>query len=294
MTFSANDIVAIIASGLVSGSLYALMASGLSLVWGTLGMFNFAYGTLVMLGAYAAWYFSDKGGLGAGLFVGILAAILVCSLAGYVLFVLLVKPFVGTKGADLTVIITTIAASSFLQNGVQEVFGPRYKQLERVLVGKIQILNTAIGLQEVGVIVLAPTILLILAFFLKRSKLGLAIRAVAQNYDSALLAGINVRQVYPLTFIVSSILAAVAGVMLGGLFFIIPTMGGDPQLRAFVVVVFGGLGSLPGTIIGAYIIGLIESTSAFVLSLYWAPIVLFAVLIIMMIVKPTGLLGGKQ
>jgi branched-chain amino acid transport system permease protein len=294
MMINWDNVVAVIASGLVSGSLYALMASGLSLVWGTLGMFNFAYGTLVMVGAYAAWYFSDQAGLGGGLLLGIPAAILVCSLVGYILFVLLVKPFIGTKGADLTVIITTIAASSFLQNGVQVVFGPRYKQLERILVGKIQILNTAIGLQEVGVMLLAPTILLLLALFLKLSKLGLAIRAVAQNYDSALLLGINVKTVYPLTFIVSSMLAAVAGVILGGLFFIIPTMGGDPLLRAFVVVVFGGLGSLPGTIIGAYIIGLIESASAFILSLYWAPVVLFATLILVMIVKPSGLLGGKQ
>lgn len=294
MTINWDNVVAVLASGLVSGSLYALMASGLSLVWGTLGMFNFAHGTIVLIGAYAAWYFSDMAGLGGGLLLGIPAAIVACSLVGYILFLLLVKPFIGTKGADLTVIITTIAAASFLQNGVQVVFGPRYKQLERVIVGKIQILNTAIGLQEVGVILLAPTILLLLAFFLKRSKQGLAIRAVAQNYDFALLVGINVKQVYPLTFIVSSILAAVAGVMLGGLFFIIPTMGSEPLLRAFVVVVFGGLGSLPGTIIGAYIIGLIESSSAFILSLYWAPVVLFAVLILVMIVRPSGLMGGKQ
>lgn len=288
-----NNIVAIIASGLVSGSLYALMASGLSLVWGTLRMFNFAYGTLVMMAAYAAWYFSDRAGLGGGLLVGIPAALITCAVGGYVLYLILVKPFVGTKGADLTVIITTIAGASFLQNGAQVVFGPRYKQLERVLEGKIQVLNTAVGLQEVLVIVLAPTILLLLALFLKRSKLGLAIRAVAQNYDSALLIGIDVKQVYPLTFVVSSILAAVAGVMIGGLFFILPTMGSEPLLRAFVVVVFGGLGSLPGTVIGAYVIGLIESASAFIWSLYWAPVVLFAVLILVMIIKPTGLLGEQ-
>ena len=294
MALNLNDVVAIIASGLVSGSLYALMASGLSLVWGTLRMFNFAYGTLVMMGAYAAWYFSGPAGLGGGLLLGIPAAIIICALGGYVLYLTLVRPFIGTKGADLTVIITTIAGASFLQNGAQVVFGPRYKQLERVLEGKIQILNTAIGLQEVMVIVLAPTILLLLALFLKRSKLGLAIRAVAQNYDSALLIGINVNQVYPLTFIVSSILAAVAGVLIGGLFFILPTMGSEPLLRAFVVVVFGGLGSLTGTVIAAYIIGLIESTSAFIWSLYWAPVVLFAVLILVMIIRPTGLMGTEQ
>lgn len=290
----AEALVAILASGLVSGSLYALMSSGLSLVWGTLRMFNFTHGTLVMLGAYAAWYVSDRAGLRAGLALGIPAAFIFCAVAGLVIYFFLVKPFVGRPGADLVVIITTIAGASFLQNGVQVVFGPRYKQLDRILTGKIQILNTAIGMQEVLIIVLTPIVLLLLNLYLKRSKLGLAIRAVAQNYDSALLVGINVKRIYPLTFMVSAMLAGMAGVMLGGLFFILPTMGSEPLLRAFVVVVFGGLGSLPGTIIGAYIIGLIESTSSYVLSLYWAPIVLFATLIIVLIIRPTGLFGSAE
>jgi branched-chain amino acid transport system permease protein len=294
MTLDIDKIVAILASGFVSGSLYALMASGLSLVWGTLQMFNFAHGTLVMLGAYAAWYFSDKAGLGGGLLVGIPAAIIIGAFFGYLIYILLVHPYVGRRGADLIVIITTIAGASFIQNGVHYIFGPRYKQLERILQGKVQVSNTAVGLQEVLIIVLTPTVLLLLALFLKRSKLGLATRAVAQNYDSALLVGINVKQIYPLTFVLSAILAAVAGVMIGGLFFILPTMGGEPLLRAFVVVVFGGLGSLPGTVVAAYIIGLIESVSAYVFSLYWAPVVLFAVLIIVMIVRPTGLMGEEQ
>src|SRR5713101_8138844 len=105
-TVTADAIVAILASALVAGSLYALMASGLSLVWGTLQMFNFAHGTLVMLGAYAAWYISDQAGLGAGLLLGILGAIVFCGLAGYVIYALLVQPFVGRLGADLVVIIT--------------------------------------------------------------------------------------------------------------------------------------------------------------------------------------------
>lgn len=325
-------IVAIIASGLVSGSLYALMASGLSLVWGTVRMFNFAHGALVMIGAYAGWYFSNRGGLakvlqpvgknitknseewglmgdilhplgewilsiksGFGLVIGVPLAIIFCGIAGYVIYVILVKPFVGKPGADLVVIITTIAGASFMQNGVQVVFGPRYKQLDRILKGPpVQVLDTAIGLQEVLIIVLTPVTLLLLNLFLKRSRLGLAIRAVAQNDDFARLVGINVNQIYPLTFVVSSMLAGLAGLMLGGLFFILPTMGSEPLLRAFVVVVFGGLGSLPGTIIGAYVIGLIEQSSAYIFSLYWAPVVLFATLILVLVFRPRGLIGGEE
>lgn len=325
-------IVAIIASGLVSGSLYALMASGLSLVWGTVRMFNFAHGAMVMIGAYSGWYISNRGGLakvlqpigrnisknsedwglmgdilhplgewilsikaGFGLLLGVPLAIIFCGIAGYVIYIFLVKPFVGKPGADLVVIITTIAGASFMQNGVQVIFGPRYKQLDRILKGPpVEILDTAIGLQEVLIIVLTPVTLLLLNLFLKRSKLGLAIRAVAQNDDFARLVGINVNQIYPLTFVVSSMLAGLAGLMLGGLFFILPTMGSEPLLRAFVVVVFGGLGSLPGTIIGAYVIGLIEQSSAYIFSLYWAPVVLFATLILVLIFRPRGLMGGEN
>lgn len=227
--------------------------------------------------------------------LGVPFAILCCGLVGYIMYVLLVKPFVGKPGADLIVIITTIAGASFMQNGVQVVFGPRYKQLDRILKGPpLQILETAIGLQEVLIIVLTPLTLFLLHLFLKHSKLGLAIRAVAQNDDFAHLVGINVSQIYPLTFVVSSILAGLCGVMLGGLFFILPTMGAQELLFAFVVVVFGGLGSLPGTIVGAYVIGFIRESSAYIIDLYWAPVVLFATLIIVLIFRPRGLMGGED
>lgn len=288
-----ETLVAILVSGTVAGSLYALMASGLSLVWGTLRMFNFAHGTLLMLGAYTAWYISNGRGLDLGLAVGIPGALVVLALAGVLLYALLVRPFVARPGADLVVIITTLAGATFLQNAAQEVFGPRYKQLDRVVKGQVEFLNTAVGLQEMTIIVVTPLILLLLAVLLKRTKLGLAVRAVEQNHDSALLAGVNVGSVYPLVFAVSAALAALAGVMLAGLFFITPVMGSDPLLRAFIVVVFGGLGSLPGTVVGAYVIGIIEAIAVFFVGLYWAPVVLFIVLILVMIVRPTGLMGGQ-
>ncbi len=291
---SFETLVAILVSGFVAGSLYALMASGLSLVWGTLSIFNFAHGTLLMLGAYAAWYVSSAQGLDLGLGVGIPAALVVLALIGIVLYFLLVRPFIARPGADLVVIITTLAGASFLQNAAQEIFGPRYKQLDRVIKGQIQFLNTAIGLQDLLIIILTPIVLLLLALMLKKTKLGLAIRAVEQNHDSALLAGVSIGRIYLLVFAVSAVLAALAGIMLGGLFFITPVMGSDPLLRAFIVVVFGGLGSLPGTVAGAYVIGIIEAIAVFVVGLYWAPVVLFIVLILVMILRPTGLFGAKE
>jgi len=281
----------IIVSALVSGSLYALVAGGLSLVWGALGVFNFSHGVLIMVGAYVAWVVSSPSGLGAGLPAGILASILAMAVIGAVLYLLLVKPWIGKPEAALSVIMTTIAGAIFIENLVLLVFGAHFKAIDQILPGSLSIGGMTIQAQELLAMLLAPILLVALAIFLTRHKMGLAIRAIAQNREAAQLLGIGVERIYIVTFAVSSILAGLAGIMLAGLFNISPSMGDDPLLRAFVVVVFGGLGSLPGTIVGAYAIGLIEAVSSYYIGIYWTPVVLFVVLIGILTVRPTGLLG---
>ena len=282
---------AILVSGLVSGALYALVASGLSLVWGALGVFNFAHGVLLMLGAYAAWWVSSPEGLGLGLPVGIVASILFMIATGLLLYVLLVRPWVGKPGAELAVIMTTIAGSIFIENLVLQVFGGRFKTIDQVVVGTVPFAGATMQAQNLLTILLAPALLGGLALFLRYSRTGLAIRAVAQNQDAARLFGISVERTYLVTFAASAVLAGIAGILLGGLFNISPVMGTDPLLRAFVVVVFGGLGSLVGTVMGAYAVGLIEALSSYYIGIYWTPVVLFAVLIAVLVVRPTGLMG---
>ncbi len=282
---------AVIVAGLVSGSIYALIASGLSLVWGALGVFNFAHGALLMVGAFAAWWISDPAGLGLGLFAGIAGSMVFMIAAGAVLYVLLVRPWIGTPAVELTVIMTTVAGAMFLENLALYTFGARLKALDQVVTGTVTIFGTAMQAQNLLVIILAPLLLGALALFLKFSKHGLAIRAIAQNDEAARLLGIRVEWTYLVTFGVSALLAGIAGVMIGGLFNITPSMGNDPLLRAFLVVVFGGLGSLPGTIIAAYLIGLIEAASSYYIGIYWTPVALFTVLIVTLLVRPNGLLG---
>jgi branched-chain amino acid transport system permease protein len=282
---------AVIVAGLVSGSIYALIASGLSLVWGALGVFNFAHGALLMVGAFAAWWISDPAGLGLGLFAGIAGSMVFMVAAGAVLYVLLVRPWIGTPAVELTVIMTTVAGAMFLENLALYTFGARLKALDQVVTGTVTLFGTAMQAQNLLVIILAPVLLGALALFLKFSKHGLAIRAIAQNDEAARLLGIRVEVTYLVTFAVSALLAGVAGVMIGGLFNITPSMGNDPLLRAFLVVVFGGLGSLPGTIIAAYLIGLIEAASSYYIGIYWTPVALFSVLIVILLVRPSGLFG---
>jgi branched-chain amino acid transport system permease protein len=282
---------AIIVSGLVSGSLYALMASGLSLVWGALGVFNFAHGVLLMMGAYVAWWVSSPGGLDAGLAAGVIAAVVFSALAGPMLYGVLVRPWIGKPDAELSVIMTTIAGAIFLENLVLEVFGGHFKALDQVVTGTVSIAGTTIQAQDLLAIVLAPALLIGVAVLLTRSRTGLAVRAIAQNCDAAMLLGINVDRIYITTFAVSAVLAGIAGVTIAGLFSMSPAMGTDPLLRAFVVVVFGGLGSLIGTIAGAYVIGMVEALSSYYIGIYWTPVVLFVVLILVLTIRPTGLMG---
>lgn len=288
-----DSAAAIVISGVVLGSLYALMASGLSLVWGTLRMFNFAHGALMMFSAYLAWTFSDEKAIGLPFWLSIVLAVLLTAALGVLLELVLVRPFLSRPGADLIVIITTLAAATFLVNITQIIWGPRLKMLGRVAPGTIDVFGTVISMQDLVVIIVAPTLILGLALLLKRTRLGMGIRAVEQNPDLARLTGVRPALVYGITFGLSTGLAAVAGVLLGAIFFVTPDMGTDPLLRAFIVVVFGGLGSLPGTVLGAYIIGLLEALSVYYVGLYWTPVVLFLVLIAVMAVRPTGLLGRE-
>lgn len=281
----------IIVAGLVSGSIYALIASGLSLVWGALGIFNFAHGVLLMMGAYVAWFVSAPEGLDLGLMVGFLASILFLMLSGAVLYALLVRPWLATPSAELTVIMTTIAGAMFLENLSLWLFGGRLKVIDQAVTGTVTMFGTTMQAQNLLVIILAPALLVCLALILKFSKYGLAIRAIAQNREAARLIGIKIERMYILTFAVSAAFAGIAGMMIGGLFSISPSMGNDPLLRAFLVVVFGGLGSLPGTILAAYLIGLIEAFSSYFIGIYWTPVVLFAVLIGVLLVRPHGLMG---
>ena len=250
-----SDLQTILISGLVLGSMYALMAAGLSIVWGTLRVFNFAHGSLMMLGAYLTWTVCNNRGLGLGLAMGIVAGITGMFCLGIIVYQALVQPYLKRANLVLIAVITTLAGSIFFDNSAHILWGPRMKRLPRLLEGKVLLLGTHISAQEALVIFIAPTVLLLLALFLKWTRMGMAVRAVEQNRDSALLLGVNVSVIYAFTFGLSAALASVAGVILGSVRFITPTMGSDPLMRSFIVVILGGLGSLYGTMAAAYIVG---------------------------------------
>ena len=284
------NLQAIIVSALVLGSLYALTGAGLSVVWGTLRFFNFTHGSLMMLAAYVAWTIS-RGLGGRNIWTALLVTLPALMGVAWLLELTLVRPFLGRRLAELLALITTLAGASLLENLVQVIWGPRFKQLPPVLVGDQKLLGLAISRHEVVMILTAPLLLLLVSWALSKTRVGLAIRAVEQNHGSALLMGINVRHIYAVTFALAGALATVAGVLLGALHFMTPTMGGEPLLKSFIVVIFGGSGSFRGTILSAYVIGLIEAASTFFVGLYWTPVVLFLAMTAVLLIRPSGLFG---
>lgn len=287
-----ETLLAALVSGLVLGSLYALMASGLSVVWTTLGVFNFAHGALMMIGAFVAWTVSEAAGL--GLLTGIAAGTLVAALLGVLIERLLVRPFYGHRSMLLITVMTTLAAMIILEKGAQMIWGARLKQLPRLIDGEVSILGATISAHEAVLVGLAPLILFAIWRFTLRTRTGRSLRAVGQNQNSAALIGIDVPVAFAIAFGLSAALAGLTGALLGSIRFITPVMGAEPLVKAMIVVIFGGLGSLGATAGAAYLIGLIEALLIVWLGLYWTPFVLFLMMIIVLVFRPNGIFGGKE
>lgn len=291
---SASTFSSILVSGLLLGSLYALMAGGLSLVWTTLGIFNFAHGAFMMLGAYAAWTVGAGEGLGLGPTIGIVAAAVLLAGLGCLVELALLRPFYGRRDLVMLTVITTLSGMIFMENGALLAWGPRIKQLQPLARGDIALLGVAVSAQEALILVVSPLLILGLWLWLRFSRLGRAVRAVGQNQEAAQLLGMNVSALYMTAFGLSAFLAAVAGVLLGSIRFLSPGMGAEPLTKALIVAIFGGLGSVLGTVAGAYVIGLLEAVSDYAVGLYWAPAVLFGVMILTLMVRPSGLFGPRR
>lgn len=276
-------------SGIVLGSLYALMASGLSLIWTTLGVFNFAHGALMMIGAFVAWTVSEP--LGLGLWPGLMAGIGSAALLGIIIEFLLVRPFYGRSNMLLITVMTTLAAMIILEKSAQIIWGARLKQLPRLVEGDVSVFGAVVSAHEALIVLLAPLILLALWAFTTKTATGRSLRAVGQNQDAAALLGINVPLTFALAFGLGAALAGLTGVLLGGIRFITPSLGAEPLVKAMIVVIFGGLGSLGATVGAAFVIGLAEAFLVLVLGLYWTPFMLFLGLIVVLIFRPNGLFG---
>jgi len=284
----------VLMSGVLLGGLYALMATGLAVVWTTLGVFNFAHGTFVALGAYIAWQATQAMTGGLGLILAAFLSMIVMFGVGFALHYVLIKPFERNFNLVLLAVITTLAAASIIENGILLTWGPRDKQITPPLTGKIELMGAAINIYDFVILAISLVALLALALFLSKTATGRAMRAAAQNREAAELMGFDVPRLYAMAIGISAATAALAGVFVGSLRFISPTFGSDPLMKSLVVVILGGVARFTSPIYAAFIVGIAEAFSGYFLGLYWAPAVLFAMMIAVLLIKPEGLFGHRS
>ena len=269
-------------SGLSLGSIYALIALGYTMVYGIAKMLNFAHGDIIMIGAYAGIIAVAQMGLPP--LIAVLLSILICALLGVLIEFLAYKPL--RQAPPLSVLITAIGVSYFLQNLALILFGSQQKAYPTI----VQLGQVTIG--SVTIDGVTALIMVVLSFFINRTRMGKAMRAVSEDKAAAALMGISVNRTISITFAIGSALAAVASIFYGMSYvYIKPTTGAMPGIKAFTAAVFGGIGSVPGAMLGGILLGIIEQLSKTYISTLWADAIVFGVLVLVLVVKPTGLLG---
>lgn len=286
-----EQIVQQLINGISLGSIYALIALGYTMVYGIINLINFAHGEVLMVGAYIG--FALTGMFGFSFFPALVISMVACGLLGVVIEKVAYKPLRG--GSRISALITAIAVSLFLQYGMMYFVGPESRTYQNVLPAtqlKVFATGAVIDIKSVYIIGITVLLMLILTYVTNRTKVGKAMRALSQDKDAAELMGINVSQTISYTFFIGSALAGAAGVLIGVYYSTLnPLMGATPGLKAFVSAVIGGIGIIPGAVFGGFFLGLVETVvSASGYSLF-KDAVAFLILILVLLIKPTGLLG---
>lgn len=277
-------------NGLVTGCFYALIALGLTLIFGMMGVVNFAHGEFFVLGGVFAYVFVAL--MGVPFWLAVILVVVVMAAMGALFDVLLVRPL--RSHHILSTALVTIGLSIFLLNTTLVLFGPSPRSVETGF-AKAPILIGPVVLTEARVfaMILAITAILLLHLLIQKTKLGRAMRATFQNRDAAALVGVNIEFVYTFTFAIGTAMAALAGALLGAIFVVHPSTAEVATLKAFVVVILGGMGSFPGAIAGGLILGIIESLWGGFFSSGYQDVIGFVLVILILLFKPTGLFSGS-
>ena len=275
------------------GIVYALIALGYTMVYGIAKMLNFAHGDIIMVGGYVVFFTFCQGGMNP--WFSMILAIVVCTLLGITIERIAYRPLRGA--ASLAVLITAIGVSYFLENGAMILWSSEPKSFTSIV--SLPSLNLfggslQISAETIVTIVTSLVIMFVLIWFVNNTRPGHAMQAVSEDRGAAQLMGINVNAIISLTFAIGSGLAAIAGALLLSSYpTLVPTTGAMPGIKAFVAAVFGGIGSIPGAFVGGILLGIIENLSKAYISTQLSDAIVFLVLIVVLLVKPSGLLGKK-
>ncbi|TKD71295.1 branched-chain amino acid ABC transporter permease [Pseudalkalibacillus hwajinpoensis] len=272
-------------NGLTIGSVYTLVALGLTLVFGILHVPNFAHGAFYMVGAYITLMMMV--GFGFNYWIAIIASVAVVAILGVVTQQLIFKKLEGADG--MRMMVAAIGILLFLEAFGQFMWGTEYYRMDTPYSSVVNLFGLTVTLQRLLIIIAAIILMLALHFFLTKTMIGAAIIAMAQNREGAFLVGINANQVAWLTFAIAGGLAAAAASLASPINLVFPTMGNLVIMKAFVIIIIGGMGSIPGAIIGGYLLGLTESIGATYISSDYKDVIAFLLLVVILTAKPTGL-----
>ncbi len=285
------EFLSYLVSGISLGSIYALIALGYTMVYGIAKMLNFAHGDVIMVGAFMVYTVSTS--MGMPIAVGVLASIVICTVLGVVIEKVAYKPL--RNASSLAVLITAIGVSYLLQNAALLIFGSDAKSFTSVVnIPTLHLFDGQLIItgETIVTIIVSVVIMIALTLFINKTKPGKAMLAVSEDKGAAQLMGVNVNRTISLTFAIGSALAA--GALLCSAYpTLSPTTGAMPGIKAFTAAVFGGIGSIPGAMLGGILLGVIENLSKGYISTQLSDAIVFSVLIVVLLVKPTGILGKK-
>ena len=280
-------------SGITLGSVYAIIALGYTMVYGIAKMLNFAHGDVIMVGAYICFFSVSSFNLPPA--VGVVLAVLACTALGIVIERLAYKPL--RQATSLAVLITAIGVSYFLQNGAQLLWTSNIKMFPSFFsASPIEFFGGELKITIAAIVTVAACVVIMLGltWFTGKTRMGKAMRACSEDKAAAQLMGINVNATISMTFAIGSALAAIAGVLFCSVYpTLTPTTGSMPGIKAFTAAVFGGIGSIPGALLGGVLLGIIEIFAGAYISTQMSNAIVFAVLIVVLLVRPSGLLGKQ-
>jgi branched-chain amino acid transport system permease protein len=281
-------------NGLIVGSVYCLIAIGLTMIFGVMRISNFAHGDFSMLGAYFAIYFIVFVSGWVGWLGSLVVAAIGVGIIGFFVERFLFRPLLS-RWTDIDIIMLSIGLFILLENGAKLVFGPTPKMIPDPFGSKsINFFIFSTSSIRLLCFLFSCIAIFLLQLFLTKTRMGVAIRATSQNRDAALLMGINISLIYSLTFMVGSALAGFGGVLYGTIFAVFPTMGALPTLKAFAITILGGMGNIRGAIFGGFILGVAETLGGNYLSMEYKNAIGFVMIILVLLIIPQGLFGRRQ
>ncbi|NIS70506.1 MAG: hypothetical protein GTO12_16645 [Proteobacteria bacterium] len=281
-------LVDVLISGITNGSVYAVMAVGMALVYGVTKVFNFAYGSFYSMGGYLAWvFFGAKLGY-PFVFVAVIPTLFLVGLATEKYAV---RPLRKRPDWEMTALMVTLGLALFLDNLYLVSFGPFVKSLPLLVEGQIAFGGFIVATQDITIFFIALSIMVTFMLFLERNRLGMAVRAVAQNMTGAKIVGIATDRVFGFTFAISAVLVGTAGILLAPKYFVSPLGGWTILVKAWVITALGGMGSIKGSLYAAFILGIVEALVGWQLGFTWTLFAWFAVLLLTLVIRPQGLLG---